>query len=86
MRKHPCALARRLVEHALRPDYLLGRKPGRRCGACGDDDSRGAARPECRGQHRLVVTSENTRIQDEAFVRDVHVEAPGFHLVGATLD
>lgn len=35
---------------------------------------------------RLVVRSENTRIQEGTFVGDVYVEAPGFHLVGGTVD
>jgi len=35
---------------------------------------------------RLVVRSENTRIQEGTFVGDVYVEAPGFHLVSATVD
>ncbi len=35
---------------------------------------------------RLVVRSENTRIQEGTFVGDVYVEAPKFHLVGATVD
>ena len=33
-----------------------------------------------------MVRSENTRIQEGTFVGDVYVEAPGFHLVGATVD
>lgn len=35
---------------------------------------------------RLVVNSENTRIQEGTFVGDVYVRSPGFHLVGATVD
>ena len=35
---------------------------------------------------RLVVRSENTRIQEGTFLGDVYVEAPGFHLVSATVD
>lgn len=35
---------------------------------------------------RLVVRSENTRIEEGTFVGDVYIEAPGFHLVGATVE
>ena len=35
---------------------------------------------------RMVVRSENTRIQSGTFVGDVYVEAPSFHLLDARVD
>jgi hypothetical protein len=35
---------------------------------------------------KMVVKSENTRIQGGTFSGDVYVEANGFHLVGGTVD